>query len=237
MGGSDPALGNKNKRKEPILNWPVDGTYSLELANESSNLFASYEVEFQDLTSSIIPKLENSFLGHSGEQKRIDIKSTQMELEEAEELVGQMELELMNLSGSEKTQAAPRLKRYKVQILGLKREMKSAINKIELESNRAQLLDQSRIGVSSGGSNKSGDYDQRSRLLEDSERLERSGRRLQDSHRIAIETEAVGANILNDLRLQREQIVNTRGSLMQADSHIDSSQRTLKSMARRLTRD
>ncbi|KAJ2103904.1 Vesicle transport V-snare protein, partial [Coemansia sp. S142-1] len=78
------------------------------------------------------------------------------------------------------------------------------------------------------------DGDQRTRLLSGNERLMRGSQRLQQSHRIAIDTEAVGASILNDLRAQREQIVNTRDSLMQADSHIDHSQRTLRTMTRRL---
>ncbi|KAJ1997553.1 Vesicle transport V-snare protein, partial [Coemansia thaxteri] len=75
--------------------------------------------------------------------------------------------------------------------------------------------------------------DQRTRLLSGNERLAKGSQRLQQSHRIAIETEAVGASILNDLRTQREQIVNTRETLMQADSHIDLSHRTLRTMARR----
>ncbi|PVU95094.1 hypothetical protein BB561_002057 [Smittium simulii] len=184
------------------------------------SLFASYEAEFQDLTLSIIPKLESSFLGHSGEQKRVDIKSTQIEIEEAEELVGQMELEIMNLVGSEKAQAMPRLKRYRTQLGSLKKDLKIAIGKVEMENNRLELLNSRNDTNIIGASNNSIDYDQRSRLLDGNSRLDQS--------------EAIGANILNDLRLQREQIINTRESLMQADTHLDSSQRTLKAMARRL---
>ena len=74
---------------------------------------------------------------------------------------------------------------------------------------------------------------QRSRLLSGTERLERSTQRLQDSQRIANETENVGAGILSDLHAQRGQIINTRETLMEADGYIDKSLRTLKGMARR----
>ena len=50
---------------------------------------------------------------------------------------------------------------------------------------------------------------------------------------MANETESIGAGILGDLHLQREQILNTRDTLMEADGYVDKSLRTLKGMARR----
>lgn len=76
--------------------------------------------------------------------------------------------------------------------------------------------------------------DQRQRLLSGTERLADSSRRLQDSHRVALETESIGANILNDLHAQRQQIVHTRDTLLEADGYIDRASRTLKGMARRM---
>ncbi|KAF9185967.1 hypothetical protein BGZ51_002311 [Haplosporangium sp. Z 767] len=51
---------------------------------------------------------------------------------------------------------------------------------------------------------------------------------------LMLTTEALGAGILTDLRGQREQIVYTRNTLLEADSNIDKSSRTLKAMARRM---
>lgn len=50
----------------------------------------------------------------------------------------------------------------------------------------------------------------RSRLLSGTAVLEEGSRRLEDSHRIALETESQGADILRNLRGQREQIENSR---------------------------
>lgn len=38
-------------------------------------------------------------------------------------------------------------------------------------------------------------------------------RRLEDSHRVALETEDLGAGILRDLQGQREQLEGTRGTV------------------------
>lgn len=97
---------------------------------------------------------------------------------------------------------------------------------------------------------------QRQKLLQGTSTLEDGSRRLQESHRIALETEDLGADILRDLRSQREQIENSRDTvgvdsfdilialsdtlskrfslqLRQADSNIDRSSRTLTKMIRR----
>jgi vesicle transport through interaction with t-SNAREs 1 len=73
----------------------------------------------------------------------------------------------------------------------------------------------------------------RSRLLAGTATLEDSTRRIEDSHRIALETEDVGADILRNLRGQREQIEHARDTLGRADTSIDKASGTLKKMIRR----
>lgn len=55
--------------------------------------------------------------------------------------------------------------------------------------------------------------DQRQRLLSGTERLGQSSRRLEDSHRLALETEGVGINILSTLKGQRETMVRARDTV------------------------
>ena len=54
---------------------------------------------------------------------------------------------------------------------------------------------------------------QRQRLLKGSDILERGTQRLAESTRLALDTEDVGANILQDLRRQREQIEHSRDTV------------------------
>ncbi|GMF03121.1 unnamed protein product [Ambrosiozyma monospora] len=49
-----------------------------------------------------------------------------------------------------------------------------------------------------------------------------------------METEDVGTSILDNLRTQREQIVNARDTLHEADTYVDRSLNTIKTMTRRL---
>lgn len=53
--------------------------------------------------------------------------------------------------------------------------------------------------------------DQKQRLLDNSERLERSGRKLEEGYRIVVETEEVGNQVLRDLNQQKETIRRARG--------------------------
>jgi len=76
--------------------------------------------------------------------------------------------------------------------------------------------------------------DQRTRLLNGTERLQESSKRLENAHRVALETEQIGANTLGTLMEQREQILRTRDTLSTADSFIATSQRILKGMQRRM---
>lgn len=53
--------------------------------------------------------------------------------------------------------------------------------------------------------------DQRRRLLDNSDRIERTGRNLQNGYRMVLETEEIGSQVLKDLHDQRETIQRTRG--------------------------
>ncbi|KAJ1943093.1 Vesicle transport V-snare protein [Linderina macrospora] len=198
----------------------------------SSELFDNYENEYAGLVATVKQRLETTLPELVGDERRTALRTTERELEEATELAGQMEMELLTLQGPTRSRAAPRVRQYKSDVERLKRELKQVSQGLgSYENNRRALLGAPRdLGMEES----SADSDQRTRLLTGNERLLRGSQRLQDSHRVAMETEAVGASILNDLRSQREQIVHTRDTLMQADSHVDRSQRTLRTMARRL---
>lgn len=98
---------------------------------------------------------------------------------------------------------------------------------------RSELLSRSSTFTSDEPYGASGESDDRTRLLAGTTLLEDGTRRLQDSQRIALETEEQGADILRSLRQQREQIQNARDTLQRADTSIDRASGTLKKMIRR----
>jgi vesicle transport through interaction with t-SNAREs 1 len=78
-----------------------------------------------------------------------------------------------------------------------------------------------------------GSSSDRTRLLSGMQLLENGTKRLEESQRMALETETHGAEILTNLRTQREQIENSRDTLQRADLAIDRASKTLKQMVRR----
>lgn len=67
--------------------------------------------------------------------------------------------------------------------------------------------------LESGGAGLEQTQAQRARLLAGTDKLSDGQRRLEDSHRVALETEEMGASILGNLHTQRDQIINTRDTV------------------------
>ncbi|MCO5565908.1 hypothetical protein L7F22_019583 [Adiantum nelumboides] len=203
-----------------------------------AELFDSYASDFNQLTSSISSKLNNEAPSQSGEAKKSTLRRVEMELEEADEIISQMEIEINSFPASLKSQ-------YNLKLRGFKTDLEK-----QKEQLRKQLQQSSRGGggrfdpaLNEGGNGFNDDlesgrssYDpqsQRQKLLQGTATLDDGSRRLEDSHRLALETEDLGADILRDLRGQREQIENSRDTLRQADSNLDRSSRTIGQMIRR----
>ncbi|KAI9239610.1 MAG: t-SNARE [Podila humilis] len=195
-----------------------------------SELFESYEQDFEAIKVSITERL-NASGSQSGEVKKQTLRAADREIDEANEILQQMEMELLNLPQGSKTRLQARLRGYKSELERVKQTLKRAQSTSRSTSDRDELLG----GISGGVDLDAASMDQRTRLLAGTDRLAESSRRLQDSHKIALETESLGAGILTDLRGQRDQIVHTRNTLLEADSNIDKASRTLKGMARRYT--
>jgi len=139
-----------------------------------------------------------------------------------------MSIEVQNLPSNQRSIYNTKIRQYKSQVEDSKGRLKKLLDdqdKYELFGNR----------YTDDDSHDDMHDSQRKQLLNNNASLERTSERLRDSQRIALETENIGGNILNDLRSQREQIMGSRNTLMTADGYVDKSMKTLKSMSRRLT--
>lgn len=147
-----------------------------------------------------------------------------------------MEVELPSIPLSIRPKYTQTFKTYKSQLDRTKKVLREA----KQGQNRNELLSSGRDAglsddpYSDGPGGGEGDYGQRTRLLKGTERLQdgellmlgeacdgrgadklgsyrsTGTRRLEESHRLALETEDVGADILRNLRGQREQIEHSR---------------------------
>jgi len=198
--------------------------------DEPTALFDSYEHDFNQLINEVRQKLEGD--DNAGvEARKATLRRVEMSLDEADEMIAQMQIEIQGIPKSLQSQYAPRLKSAQAELGRWKKLSREAHGKVQ----RGELLAR---GSGFGGRGTSdepyGDTDDRTRLLVGHEVLEDGNRRLQESERIALETEEQGAGILSTLRRQREQIEGSRDMMRTADTSIDRASNTLKKMIRRM---
>jgi len=194
--------------------------------NSPTALFDSYEQDFHQIVDSIKTKLDGDGKDERGEKRKAVLRRVEMELDEADEMVSQMEIEIQGIPQSIRPQYYTRLRTAKGSLTQYKKLSKD----LHTQISRADLLSSSHAT----SDEPYGESSDRTRLLVGASLLEDGTKRLQDSHRIALETEDQGADILRNLRMQREQIENSRDTLRTADTSIDRASGTLKKMIRRM---
>ena len=162
------------------------------------------------------------------EQKKAALRRVEMELDEADEMVriffflsgltyskptglkvSQMEIEIQGIPQSIRPKYQSRIRTSKADLARYKklsREMHAQASRADLFSSRGG------VGAPATSDEPYGSSD-RARLLAGTTILEDGSRRLQESQRIALETEEQGADILRSLVGQREQIENARNTV------------------------
>jgi vesicle transport through interaction with t-SNAREs 1 len=207
--------------------------------------FDNYEAELKLVEADLTQKLDQVD-ELSGEERKTAIRGAERAVEEAKELVCAFpnslapcnvparltaQLDQMNLSKSTlpttlRTKINARYRNHATDLDTLIRRLRTLT---QSQSDRQQLFgdrytdDPSLDPV----------QEQRQQLLSGTERLGRSGERLRESQRIALETEQIGAGTLADLHQQRNVIENTHRNLLQSEGYVDRSVKTLRGMARR----
>ncbi|KAL1662498.1 vesicle transport v-SNARE protein N-terminus-domain-containing protein [Schizophyllum commune] len=204
--------------------------------NSPTSLFDSYENEFTQFIDTINDKLEEASKDGDAEARLSTLRRTAMDLDEADEMLSQMQIELPSIPQSLRAPYQQRLGAAKSTLAGAKRRYKETEARVSLLGSRSR---------SGGGfartstsddpyGDVSSDMTDRARLLAGTAKLDEGTRRLEESQRIAMETEQTGADILLNLRGQREQIEHARDTLGTAERHIDRASGTLKGMIRRM---
>ncbi|KAI9585889.1 vesicle transport through interaction with t-SNAREs homolog 1A [Glossina fuscipes] len=156
-------------------------------------------------------------------------------LVEAQELIEQMGLEIRELSSIQRSTATSKLNCAQVELKRLQNEYKKA-REDSLKSRKAQAINVAIDDYEDYYEDVSMSHDQRQRLLDNSERIERTGNRLQEGYRVALETESLGAQVLGDLHHQRETIQASRARLRETNAELGRASRTLNSMWMRAMR-
>lgn len=190
-----------------------------------STLLSSYETDYKSTLEQARSSLQEA-AGQPVAQRNSTLKQVESQQEELYDLIDQMEIEVNNsiTNGQDRAAYKAKLREYKKQV---QTTLKQPLQKLMDSRDRDLLFGDA--GVPSDLSE-----EQRQQLLSNHQILQSSGDKLRDATRVATETEGVGSQIMMDLRSQRETLENARQTLFQADSYVDKSVRTLKTMSRRL---
>jgi len=187
------------------------------------SLFDAYHLDYQQLIGSIRTKLEKEVPEQRGEQRKATLRRIEIELDEADDIISQLEVEIQGIPTSIRPPYATRLKQAKLDL--------NRYKKIAKDSHSQTARANVRLDSPSGSDDP---YDERAneraRLLAGHQTLEDGSRRIDNSTRLALETEDIGADILRVLREQREQIENASGTLNQAETSIDRASGTIQKM-------
>lgn len=174
-----------------------------------SSLIDDYEQQYSQLTAEA-----TSLIGRLGsitndvldiDERRQLIQNTDQLLEEAGGILEQIGLEIRDCDPGQRPSLTSKLNCYGAELKRLKNEFqttrntRSSVVTTNMGGGNAYIDDDAYFGE-----------DQRQRLLDNSERLERTGNRLTNAYRVALETEEVGGSVLRDLVGQRETLTRAR---------------------------
>ncbi|VDM96171.1 unnamed protein product [Thelazia callipaeda] len=194
-------------------------------------LLSDFEHQYSLQTAEITARIGR--LSDLDKNARIDgICQIQRLLVDVEILLGQMELTVRELEPSttyesysaERSKYELRVRSYQSDKKQLDAELDKTIQRLKENADRDELLTyDNEISLN-----------QQDHLIESTERLERTSRRLQDTYRMVIETEQIGAEVLDDLNSQRETITRARERMRQTDTDLNKSHKILSLMIRRI---
>jgi len=185
------------------------------------DLFERYEAEFTQKMVIVRQRIDQ-LSNFSGERRKVVVSETQRQIDELRKLYKYMEEELIQ---KDRTVSKSKMRTFA-----------SDLTRVEKDLERANLV---------GGSYQKQDdsylddyqvkeVDQRRKLIENTGRVDESTQRLMNAHRIAIETEDIGASVVNELSSQKQTLLRTRDNLNLIDENMTRSRRILSAMSRRI---
>jgi vesicle transport through interaction with t-SNAREs protein 1 len=159
-------------------------------------------------------------------KKKNAITETERLITDAQQMLQNMEKSISNSSKEKAEKLQSRCRQHRQDLARLEKELGhvSLINSSYNTINTYQDYDDIQVKQ----------LDQRTHLLEGYDRIQESSDRLSNAHRIAVETEDIGVNVLGELHTQKQTLLRARDNLGNIDDNMTRSRKILSSMARRI---
>lgn len=194
----------------------------------SSELFENYETEFSNILTKVSTKINSQIPNFSGEQRKAAVRTASKDIERAEDLLREMEIETRSAPPTYRTKMSTRLRGYQTELQKMKRDLMTA------ETGGGAAAKTELLGGPVVDTYESRQANQRTRLLNDNDALNRTSDRISNAQRIGEESEQIGTAILSELGDQRQTIIRTGAKVSSTDANLGKSKRILNSMARRV---
>uniref|UniRef100_A0A0K8TT03 Vesicle transport through interaction with t-SNAREs homolog 1A n=1 Tax=Tabanus bromius TaxID=304241 RepID=A0A0K8TT03_TABBR len=182
------------------------------------SLIEHYEQQYAVLTAEITAQIGRLKIYSGAERSELDSK-IDSNLAEAQELLEQIGLEIRDADPSSRSTLTNKLNCFQAELKRLQTEYKNVQEAIANSYESTEDFEE--IGIRD---------EQKQRLLDNAERIERTGNKLNEGYRIIMETEQLGTGILQDLHHQRETIQTARSKTRETNADLKRTSRILNSM-------
>ncbi len=201
-------MGNReNFVKICLLGVLLSSVFEISSACTKMSVVEEYIVELDETIKNIDTKLQNG-----------QVQDCEALLGQADDLLKQMNVEIRSLDSSERGEQKLIYDDYKSRIEAKRTEVKN----VKQSSDRKALF---------GDTN--GNQTHKERFMTANERLERQNETILNARRTVAETEEVGAEINENLAMNREKIESSHMKVKELQADLDSADRITKSMVDR----
>ncbi|XP_064392253.1 vesicle transport through interaction with t-SNAREs homolog 1A-like [Halichondria panicea] len=186
-------------------------------------VFETYEKQFATITADITARI-GRIPNLVGTEKKTAVGVVQGNIDEARELLEQMDLELYDAAPDVRPALIRRVENFKRELSRLRKEFRTSQVAVGGASMRKELF----------GNEPVTSEDHRERLLDSTSRLDKTSNRLEEGHRIVMETEQIGMDIMNNLQRDRGTIQRARSRLRETDADITQGGRIVSRIRKRI---
>ncbi|XP_015927522.1 vesicle transport through interaction with t-SNAREs homolog 1B [Parasteatoda tepidariorum] len=199
----------------------------------SSEIFENLEEDFISSRDGLSIKIDELVSKSSGQARKNLLREIQRELDDAQSVLEDLELEAKKAPYPFRLQMNNRLKSYRLDLNHMKKKVSQSENNLAT-SKRNQLLGPSNPSSSANYPSGNVAAGNRGRLLQMNETIERTGQTITRTQQIAAETDQVGIAVVDELGAQRESLIRTKERLVDTDANLSRSRKILRSMYRRV---
>ncbi|GAB6020518.1 Vesicle transport through interaction with t-SNAREs 1B [Chamberlinius hualienensis] len=189
----------------------------------SSEAFENMEDDVRSLIAEIRQKLDGSITRLSGEEKKRAIRDVEREFEECLSMMDEIESEARKAPLPYRNQMNIKVKGFRDDVNKLQHMLRKVSNRSDDKFTRQDLF---------AGAGSSADFEnqQKSRIMQTGDILDRTSQSIARSTQVAVETEQIGHEIISEMGEQRETLLRARDHLEGTDANITQSRKILKSM-------